>query len=423
MAAFVPGAGSLQAQTLPHLHSSCGSKATPAVTFVEGPRVRFGLAGFVAAYLARAAVRRHAKKVKEGKRGKASSDESAAQDKMKQLEASLTKKYGEVWIPMDKLSASVPTFSTGALTLDMALGGGLPYGRLIEIYGPEQSGKTTIALSCIARVQSQEGGQCAFIDAEQALDRDYAQTIGVDMTKLKLLHPGTAEEALDICAECAKSGLFKLIVIDSVAALVPEEELDKDMGQMTIGLLARIMSKFCRKITPLAGQTNTAIFFTNQLRANIGGYGSPEITTGGNAIKYYTSVRMEIRAPKSGLLGPAESPYGIHSRVKVTKNKLAAPHRTGEFDIIFGEGISWESSVLEAGISSKVVEKGGAWLTYKDHKEQGKEKFTKYLEANPDVCADIEKKCRSRLDSETGEEEIGKAETDASTEIEEQVAA
>lgn len=331
---------------------------------------------------------------------------------MKQLEASLSKKYGDVWMPMDKLNASVPTFSTGALTLDMATGGGLPYGRLIEIYGPEQSGKTTLALSCIAQVQK-EGGACAFIDTEQALDRDYAEAIGVEMESLKLLQPGSAEEALDICIEITKSGLFKLIVIDSVAALVPEEEIDKEMGQSTIGLLARIMSKFCRKITPLAAQTNTTIFFTNQLRANIGGYGSPEVTTGGNALKYHTSVRMEIRAPKSGLLGTAESPYGIHSRVKVTKNKLAAPHRTGEFDIIFGKGISWESSVLEAAISKEVVRKGGAWITYEDHKEQGKEKFAKYLEANPDVCAEIEKTCRSKLDLEsTGKETL----------IEEQVA-
>ncbi|CAE8588461.1 unnamed protein product, partial [Polarella glacialis] len=325
------------------------------------------------------------------------SDDTAA--KLKKLQSEINKKYGEgTMVSMDTLKMDVDTFSTGALTVDLALGGGLPFGRVVEIYGPEQSGKTTMALSCIAGVQN-KGGRCAFIDTECALDLDYAVKLGVNKKLWDLFNPGSAENATDLAIKLVESGLYKIVVIDSVAALTPQEELDKDMGQFTIGLLARIMSKFCRKITDLCRKHDTTLFLTNQLRANIGGYGPTEMTCGGNAVKYYASVRLEIRAPKSGILGDAAAPYGIRSKVKVTKNKLAAPHRSGEFDIIFGEGISWESSVLEASVNCGIVNKGGAWLQYKEHKVQGQEKFKELLRKTPALTKELTKLCLAKKEA------------------------
>jgi len=347
-----------------------------------------------------AAVKKETAKEKKLRLAEESAQTPETGDKSKKLKAfrdRINKKHGEgTFMPMTQTDMNVETFSTGALTLDLALGGGLPKGRVVELYGPEQSGKTTTALHCIAGLQK-AGGRCAFIDAECAMDIEYAQRLGVNLLEWDLLSPGSAEDATDLAIECAEEGLYDLIAIDSVAALVPQEELDKEMGQMTMGLLARIMSKFMRKITPLVKKQNCTLLLINQQRANIGGYGPPMVTSGGNAIKYAASVRMEVRSPKSGIIGTAEEPTGIRCKVKITKNKLAAPHRTAEFDLTFGKGISWESSVLEAATTCdpQVVQKGGAWLSYGEHKVQGREKFSKLLEDDPALCAEIEAKCRA----------------------------
>lgn len=307
----------------------------------------------------------------------------------------MCKKFGEgVVVQMNQTVMAHDCFSTGALTVDLALGGGLPHGRIIEIFGPEQSGKTTLALHAIASIQK-KGGHCAFIDAECALDLEYAVVLGVDTDKWDLYNPASAEQGTDIAVEAAEKGVYDLIVIDSVAALVPEAELENEMGKMTMGLLARLMSKFMRKITSLLARTNTTLLLINQLRANIGGYGPPEVTPGGNAIKYAATVRLMVRSPKSGLMGPAESPRQIRVKVTVQKNKLAAPHRTGEFDIVFGKGISWESSVLEAGVNKQVVGQAGAWLSFNGYREQGREKFTNFLRNHPEVTDEIERLVRS----------------------------
>ncbi|CAE7940506.1 recA [Symbiodinium sp. KB8] len=320
-------------------------------------------------------------------------------------------KYGEgSIIDMNKMTADVPTFSTGALTLDMKLGGGLPYGRIVEVFGPEQSGKTTLALSSAHQVQKHGNRKrVAFIDAEQALDTHYAQAMGIDMSQehFRLITAGFAEEACDQMLDAIQSGCFDLVVLDSVAALTPMEELEKDMTQNTIGLKARIMSKFLPKAAKYAADSNTCLLMINQTRANIGGCGSPETTCGGKALPYFASMRLEVRSPKSGILGPTEEPTGIRSTVRVKKNKLAAPHRKADYDIIFGKGISWESSVLEAAIDLKLVHKGGAWLTYGEHKKQGKEVFRDFLIEHPDVCQKLEAEIRASM-QKTVPEEVSK---------------
>ncbi|CAE7834006.1 recA [Symbiodinium sp. CCMP2592] len=336
---------------------------------------------------------------------------SASDPKYAAFLKGFAKKYGEgAIIDMNKMTADVPTFSTGALTLDMKLGGGIPYGRIVEVFGPEQSGKTTLALSCAHQVQKHGNRKrVVFMDAEQALDTHYAQAIGIDMSQehFRLVTAGFAEEACDQMLDALESECFDLVVLDSVAALTPKEELDKDMTQSTIGLKARLMSKFLPKAAKYAAESNTCLLMINQTRANIGGYGSPETTCGGKALPYYASMRLEVRSPKSGIIGPAEEPTGIRSAVRIKKNKLAAPHRKAEFDIIFGEGISWESSVLEAALDLKLVEKGGAWLTYGEHKKQGKETFRDFLAEHPDVCQKLEAEIRASMQN-TEPEEVSK---------------
>jgi len=297
-------------------------------------------------------------------------------------------------------SAAVETCSTGCLSLDVAMGGGWPKGRIVEIYGPEASGKTTLAYHAMAQVQK-AGGLVAYVDVEHAIDPDYARTVGVNVDELAFNQPDSAEKALDLVEELAVEGALDLIVVDSVAALVPEEEMAKDMGESTIGLLARLMSKALRKITPVAYGNGCTIMFINQLRASINPYGPPEVTSGGNALKYYASVRVEIRAPKGGLLKRAgeEDPYGIEAKTKITKNKCAPPHKTAKFDIIFGSGISQESSILDAALAAGIVEKAGAWLQYKDLKLQGKEKFVQHVKNNPDLCSELERTVKEHLEA------------------------
>lgn len=270
----------------------------------------------------------------------------------------------------------------------------------MEVYGPEQSGKTTLALSCCVSLQkSGRRKNCAFIDVEHALNTDYARQMGLDLDHFTVTQPNSAEEALDQANAFASSHLFDIIVIDSVAQLVPQEEGEKTMGERTIGLRARLLSQFCRIVIPELTSSETTVMCINQLRANIGGYGLSEDTVGGKAIKYAASVRMEVRSPQSGKIGPAEQPTGIRSKVKVVKNKLAAPYRTAEYDMIFGKGISWTSCLVEAGLSKGLIQKSGAWFVYKEQKVQGKEKMTEYFEDHDEERQELEDAIRSQSQS------------------------
>lgn len=286
---------------------------------------------------------------------------------------------------------------SGSLTLDLALGvGGYPKGRIIEIYGPESSGKTTFALHAIAEIQK-AGGRAAFIDAEHALDPVYAKNLGVNINELLLSQPDTGEQALDITEELVRSGAVDIIVVDSVAALVPKAEIDGSMEDQQMGLQARLMSKALRKLTGIIGKTNTTVIFINQLRMKIGFVlGNPETTTGGNALKYYSSVRMEIRRTET--IKGENGDLGNHVKVKVLKNKVAPPFRTAEFDIIFGKGICKFGNILDVGVKMNIVDKSGSWFSYKDEKlGQGREKAKEFLANNPETMASIEKEIREKL--------------------------
>jgi len=287
--------------------------------------------------------------------------------------------------------SSVSVIPTGCLGLDMALGiGGIPRGRIIEIYGPESSGKTTVTLHIVAEVQKMRG-IAAFIDAEHALDPVYAKKLGVDVDELYISQPDSGEQALDIAEEMVKSGAIDLIVIDSVAALVPKSELEGEMGHATMGVQARLMSQGLRKLTAICGRTGTTIMFTNQLRANIGGYGPLETTTGGRALRFYASVRMEIKkASGDAQIKEGDKIIGHHTYVKVAKNKMAPPFKTATFDIMFGQGISYEGDMLDVGVAHDIIGKGGAWYSYKDYSWQGREKAKKFLVENPALCVEIE---------------------------------
>jgi len=283
------------------------------------------------------------------------------------------------------------------LSLDVALGiGGIPRGRIIEIYGPESSGKTTLAQHIVAECQK-KGGIAAFVDAEHALDPEYARNLGVNIDELLISQPDTGEQALDITEELVRSGAVDIIVVDSVAALVPKAEIEGTMEDQQMGLQARLMSKALRKLTGVIGKTNTTVIFINQLRQKIGVmYGNPETTTGGNALKYYASVRMEIKRTET-LKGEGED-VGNHVRVRVLKNKVAPPFRTAEFDIIFGKGISKTGNILDVAVNLNIVNKAGAWFSYNDTKlGQGREKSKEFLEANPDLLAEIERLVREKL--------------------------
>ncbi len=286
---------------------------------------------------------------------------------------------------------------TGSIALDVALGvGGLPRGRVVEVYGPESSGKTTVALHAVANAQ-RNGGIAAFIDAEHALDPEYAKALGVDTDALLVSQPDTGEQALEITDMLIRSGALDIIVIDSVAALVPRAEIEGEMGDSHVGLQARLMSQALRKITGVLNNTGTTAIFINQLREKIGVmFGSPETTTGGRALKFYASVRLDVRRIES--LKDGTDVVGNRTRVKVVKNKVAAPFKQAEFDIMYGKGISREGSLIDVGVEQNIIRKSGAWYTYEgDQLGQGKEKAREFLKENPDVAAEIEKKILEKL--------------------------
>ena len=289
---------------------------------------------------------------------------------------------------------SVSTIPSGCLELDLALGvGGIPRGRIIEIYGPESSGKTTIALHIIAEAQKL-GGTAAFIDAEHALDPVYAENLGVDVDELYVSQPDTGEDALEICETLVRSGAMDVVVIDSVAALVPKAEIEGDMGDSHVGLQARLMSQALRKMTGIISKSNTILVFINQLREKVGVmFGNPETTTGGRALKFYASIRLDVRRVDS--IKNGNEVVGNRTRIKVVKNKVAPPFKTAEFDIIYGEGISKESSVLDLAIANKIISKSGAWYYYGDMRmTQGRDNARLFLKDNSELCDEIEAKIR-----------------------------
>ncbi len=327
---------------------------------------------------------------------------SAANDREKALDAALAqieRQFGKGSVMRLGEEGRIPidVIPTGSIALDIALGiGGLPRGRIVEIYGPESSGKTTLALHAIASVQA-AGGLAAFIDAEHALDPDYASKLGIDLDSLYVSQPDTGEQALEICDTLVRSGALDLVVIDSVAALVPRAEIEGEMGDSHVGLQARLMSQALRKMAGALSNTNTTCIFINQLREKIGVmFGSPETTTGGNALKFYASVRLDVRRIET-LKGGTEA-VGNRTRVKVVKNKVAPPFKQAEFDILYGEGISREGSLIDIGVDAGIVRKSGAWYTYEgDQLGQGKENARTFLKDNPDLSNEIEKRIKEAL--------------------------
>src|SRR5216110_4012088 len=322
--------------------------------------------------------------------------EGSPMDKSKALDAALSqieRNFGKgsiMRLGKNNKSMDVETVSTGSLGLDIALGiGGLPRGRVVEIYGPESSGKTTLALHCVAEAQK-KGGICAFVDAEHALDPIYARKLGCNVDDLLISQPDTGEQALEIGDTLVRSGAVDVLVIDSVAALVPRAELEGEMGDSQPGLQARLMSQALRKLTASINRSNTMVIFINQIRMKIGVmYGSPETTSGGNALKFYASVRLDIR--RIGMIKDREEVTGNQTRVKVVKNKLAPPFKQVEFDIMYGEGISLAGEVLDLGVKAGIVEKSGAWFSYDSQRlGQGRENAKAFLKANPDMTAKIE---------------------------------
>jgi recombination protein RecA len=300
------------------------------------------------------------------------------------------------------ISNDIQVVSTGSLGLDIALGvGGLPRGRVVEIYGPESSGKTTLTLSVISEMQKL-GGTAAFIDAEHALDPQYASKLGVDIDQLLISQPDNGEQALEIADMLVRSGSVDVVVVDSVAALVPKAEIEGEMGEPQMGLQARLMSQALRKLTANIKRSNTLVIFINQIRMKIGVmFGNPETTTGGNALKFYASVRIDIR--RIGSIKKGEEVIGSETRAKVVKNKVAPPFRNAEFDILYGEGISREGEIIELGVLHRIVEKSGAWYTYgKDRIGQGKDNVREYLRENPAMAQEIESKIRQALGVEGG---------------------
>ena len=324
------------------------------------------------------------------------------EDKKKALEnalAQLERSYGKGAIMRlgDNLNMNVEAISTGSLSLDIALGiGGVPRGRIVEIYGPEGSGKTTLALQVVASAQKM-GGEAAFIDAEHALDPVYAKALGVNIDELYVSQPDTGEQALEICEALVRSGAVDIIIIDSVAALVPKAEIDGDMGDSHVGLQARLMSQALRKLAGLIAKSNCICLFINQLREKVGVmFGNPETTTGGKALKFYATIRMDIR--RSEQLKEGTEVVGNRTKIKVVKNKVAPPFKTCEFDILYGKGISHEGSVLDLAVANDIVQKAGAWFNYGDARiGQGRENARKYLIEHPEVCDEIEELIREKL--------------------------
>lgn len=331
-------------------------------------------------------------------------------EKLKALDAAIAqieKQYGKGTVMKlgdPSAQMNIETIPTGSLSLDLALGlGGIPKGRIVEIYGPESSGKTTVTLHMIAEVQKR-GGIAGFIDAEHALDPVYAGNIGVDVDNLYISQPDCGEQALEITETMVRSGALDIIVVDSVAALVPKAEIDGEMGDSHVGLQARLMSQALRKLTAVISKSNCTVVFINQLREKVGVmFGSPETTTGGRALKFYSSVRLDVRRIES--LKQAGEVIGNRTRVKVVKNKIAPPFKEAEFDIMFGEGISRVGDILDIAVSIDVVNKSGAWYAYEGNKiGQGRENAKQYLKDNPAVCEEIEKKVRVHFSLIDGEE-------------------
>jgi recombination protein RecA len=329
--------------------------------------------------------------------------EGTSVDKTKALDAALSqieRAFGKgsiMRLGKNDKAVEIETVSTGSLGLDIALGvGGLPRGRVIEIYGPESSGKTTLALHTIAEAQK-KGGVCAFIDAEHALDPIYARKLGVQLDNLLISQPDTGEQALEICDTLVRSGAVDVLVIDSVAALVPRAEIEGEMGDALPGLQARLMSQALRKLTGSISRSNTMVIFINQIRMKIGVmYGSPETTTGGNALKFYASVRLDIR--RIGAIKEREETVGNTTRVKVVKNKVAPPFKQVEFDIMYGEGVSKVGELIDLGVKAGIVEKSGAWFSYDSTRiGQGRENAKTFLKQNPDMAAKIEQMIRQNM--------------------------
>ena len=324
----------------------------------------------------------------------------ASSDKKKALEtaiAKIEKDYGKGTIMRlgDDIAVNVEALSTGSLSLDLALGiGGVPRGRIVEIYGPEASGKTTLALHVVASAQK-NGGTAAYIDVEHALEPAYARALGVDIDSLLISQPDTGEQALDIAESLVRSGAIDVLVIDSVAALIPRAELDGEIGDSVVGMLARLMSQAMRRLAGAISKNNCTVIFINQLRQKIGVmYGNPETTPGGLALKYYASVRIDVRRIET--LKANGEMIGNRTRAKVVKNKVAPPFREAEFDIMYGEGISRVSEIIDLAVKLEIIEKGGAWFTCNGQRIQGKEGVKEYLQANPEVCDEIEQQIRAR---------------------------
>ena len=317
-------------------------------------------------------------------------------DKLKALEAAIgqiEKSFGKgsvMKMGQNDINEDIEAVSTGSLGLDIALGiGGLPKGRIIEIYGPESSGKTTLALHAVAEAQK-NGGACAFVDAEHALDPSYARKLGVDLDELLISQPDAGEQALEIADTLVRSGAIDVLVIDSVAALVPRAELEGEMGDTHVGLQARLMSQALRKLTSSIAKSNCLVIFINQIRLKIGVmFGNPETTTGGNALKFYSSVRLDIR--RIGSIKDRDEVIGNQTRVKVVKNKVAAPFRTVEFDIMYGEGISKTGELIDLGVAANLIDKSGSWFSYKDQRiGQGRENAKQFMRDNPELADEIE---------------------------------
>ena len=330
-----------------------------------------------------------------------------AEEKKKALESVFSvieKEYGTGSIMKlgDANSVDVEVIPTGSLTLDMALGvGGLPRGRVIEIYGPESSGKTTVALHVVAEAQKM-GGEAAFIDAEHALDPVYAKKLGVDIDNLIVAQPDTGEQALDIAEALVRSGALDVIVVDSVAALVPKAEIDGEMGDSHVGLLARLMSQALRKLTPVISKSGTVVIFINQLREKVGVmYGNPETTPGGRALKFFSSVRLDVR--RGEVIKNGTELIGNKTKVKVVKNKVAPPFKTAEFDILYGEGISKEGNILDFAVENNIIKKSGAWFSYNGEKiGQGRDNVRKYMVENKEFTAEIDRLVRELLKNNSG---------------------
>ena len=325
----------------------------------------------------------------------------ADENKLKALDAAISqieKQYGKgavMKLGDPSAAMNVETVPTGSLSLDLALGlGGLPKGRIIEVYGPESSGKTTVALHCVAEVQKR-GGIAGFIDAEHALDPVYAKNIGVDIDNLYISQPDNGEQALEITETMVRSGAVDIVIVDSVAALVPKAEIDGDMGDSHVGLQARLMSQALRKLTAVISKSNCIVIFINQLREKVGVmFGNPETTTGGRALKFYSSVRLDVRRVEA--LKQGGEVIGNHTRVKVVKNKVAPPFREAEFDIMFGKGISREGDILDLAAGIDVINKSGAWYAYEGEKiGQGRENAKQFLADHPEICSEVEAKVRS----------------------------